>query len=75
MQKLTKREMEVLMLMGEGKSAQEAADMLFCSRRTIEFHLANVYHKLEVSNRVQATRRAVNLGLLEIDYQRRLTAV
>jgi len=75
MQRLTKREMEVLMLMGEGKSAQEAADQLFCSRRTIEFHLANVYHKLEVSNRVQATRRAVSLGLLEVEDRRRLTAV
>lgn len=70
MQKLTKRESEILNLAGEGLSAQEIADTLFCSRRTVEFHLANLYTKLQVSNRVQALRRAVTLGLLRIGGKR-----
>lgn len=61
---LTKRELEVLMLVVEGKSSKEVADMLYCSKRTIDFHLANIYSKLQVSNRVQAYRRALKLGLI-----------
>lgn len=64
MENLTRRESEVLRLASEGYSAQQIADMLFCSRRTVEFHIANLYCKLNVSNRVQALRRASSLGLL-----------
>ncbi|MCE5323531.1 helix-turn-helix transcriptional regulator [bacterium] len=62
---LTKRESEILYLAGEGMSARQIADMLFCSRRTVEFHMANLYTKLHVSNRVQALKRAGSLGLLD----------
>ncbi|MHB9037729.1 MAG: response regulator transcription factor [Armatimonadota bacterium] len=72
MQKLTNRESEILRLAGEGMSAQEIADLLYCSRRTVEFHLANLYTKLEVSNRVQALRRATSLGLLSAMDQREM---
>ena len=42
---LTQRESEVLELFerGTADSAKEAADVLFVSKRTIDFHLANVY--------------------------------
>lgn len=63
--KLTKRESEVLSLVLEGKSSREVAAALFCSKRTIDFHLARIYEKLQVSNRVQAIRRATTLGLVE----------
>jgi DNA-binding CsgD family transcriptional regulator len=72
MHKLTNRESEILRLAGEGMSAQEIADLLYCSRRTVEFHLANLYAKLQVSNRVQALRRAVSLGLLSNSDQREM---
>ncbi len=62
--KLTKREIEVLTLVIEGKSSKEVADLLYVSKRTVDFHLANIYEKLQVSNRVQAFRRATSLGLL-----------
>ena len=62
--KLTKREIEVLSLVIEGKSSKEVADLLYVSKRTVDFHLANIYDKLEVTNRVQAFRRAVRLGLI-----------
>lgn len=67
--KLTKREIEVLTLVIEGKSSKEVADMLFVSKRTVDFHLANIYDKLQVSNRVQAFRRAARLGLIPFDPQ------
>lgn len=62
--RLTKREIEVLQLIVEGSSSKEAAVALCCSKRTIDFHLARVYEKLDVSNRVQAMRRAAVLGLI-----------
>ena len=65
--KLTKRELEVLTLVIEGRSSKEVADMLFVSKRTVDFHLANIYDKLQVTNRVQAFRRATRLGLLPQD--------
>jgi DNA-binding CsgD family transcriptional regulator len=65
--KLTRRELEVLTLVIEGKSSKEVADMLYVSKRTVDFHLANIYDKLQVSNRVQAFRRATKLGLIQYD--------
>jgi len=65
--KLTKREIEVLTLVIEGKSSKEVADMLYVSKRTVDFHLANIYEKLQVTNRVQAFRRAARLGLIPFD--------
>ncbi len=65
--KLTKREIEVLTLVIEGRSSKEVADMLYVSKRTVDFHLANIYEKLQVSNRVQAFRRAARLGLIPFD--------
>jgi len=64
---LTKREIEVLSLVLEGKSSREVAAALFCSKRTIDFHLARIYDKLQVTNRVQAMRRATLLGLVELE--------
>jgi DNA-binding CsgD family transcriptional regulator len=62
--KLTKREVEVLTLVIEGKSSKEVADQLFVSKRTVDFHLANIYDKLNVTNRVQAFREATRRGLI-----------
>ncbi|HET6456389.1 MAG TPA: helix-turn-helix transcriptional regulator [Armatimonadota bacterium] len=64
---LTRRELEVLSLVIEGKSSKEVAEDLFVSKRTVDFHLANIYEKLQVSNRVQAFRRATSLGLIPFE--------
>ncbi|MBC7526786.1 MAG: response regulator transcription factor [Chthonomonadaceae bacterium] len=69
--KLTKREVEVLTLVIEGKASKEVADLLFVSKRTVDFHLANIYDKLQVTNRVQAFRRAARLGLIPMDVMTR----
>ncbi|MGC8863124.1 MAG: helix-turn-helix domain-containing protein [Armatimonadota bacterium] len=65
---LTKREIEVLSLVLEGKSSREVAATLVCSKRTVDFHLARIYEKLQVSNRVQAMRRAALLGLVDVPF-------
>ena len=65
--RLTKREIEVLSLIAQGHSSKEAADSLYVSKRTVDFHLANIYDKLQVSNRVQAFRAATRLGLIPFE--------
>jgi DNA-binding CsgD family transcriptional regulator len=65
--RLTKREVEVLNLIAQGQSSQEAADALYVSKRTVDFHLANIYEKLKVNNRVQAFRAATRLGLIPFE--------
>lgn len=65
--RLTKREIEVLSLIAQGHSSKEAADVLFVSKRTVDFHLANIYDKLQVNNRVQAFRAATRLGLIPFE--------
>jgi DNA-binding CsgD family transcriptional regulator len=62
--RLTRREREVLVLISQGLPSREVAEQLIVSKRTVDFHLANIYHKLGVSNRLQAFRRASELGLL-----------
>lgn len=62
--RLSMRETDVLQMIGSGISSQDAARSLFLSKRTIDFHLSNIYEKLNVNNRLQAYHRAQGLGLL-----------
>jgi DNA-binding NarL/FixJ family response regulator len=62
---LTAREREILRLVAEGSSNAEVARMLWVTEQTVKFHLSNVYRKLAVSNRTEASRWAQVHGLLE----------
>lgn len=62
--RLTERELEILCLIAQGHSSKDTASLLFVSRRTVDFHLANIYEKLLVTNRVQAILVAGRLGLI-----------
>lgn len=62
--RLTRREREILILISQGLPSKEVAEQLIVSKRTVDFHLANIYHKLRVSNRLQAFRKASELGLI-----------
>ena len=61
---LTPREREVFLLVAEGKTSREVGERLGISKRTSEFHVANIFEKLGVKNRVQAVRAALRSGLL-----------
>jgi DNA-binding NarL/FixJ family response regulator len=61
---LTRRELEILQLVAEGHSNTQLAKMLWVTEQTVKFHLSNVYRKLDVSNRTEASRWAQLHGLL-----------
>jgi two-component system, NarL family, nitrate/nitrite response regulator NarL len=63
--KLTAREREVLDLLTEGRSGPEIARLLFLSPATVKTHLANIYDKLEVSDRAAAVAKALRSGVLQ----------
>ncbi len=60
--RLTKRELEVLGSLASGASNKDIADQLGLGVRTVRFHVANLFGKLEISNRTQAARVAFELG-------------
>ena len=62
---LTRRELEILRLVAEGHSNAELARMLWVTEQTVKFHLSNIYRKLNVSNRTEASRWAQVHGLLQ----------
>ena len=60
---LSRREVEVLRLIGEGLSNREIAERLFISPKTAEHHVSRIYGKLGLSTRAEAAAYAVrNLG-------------
>ena len=61
---LTRRELEILQLVAEGHSNAELARMLWVTEQTVKFHLSNIYRKLDVANRTEASRWAQLRGLL-----------
>jgi predicted ATPase/DNA-binding NarL/FixJ family response regulator len=61
---LTRRELDVLRLLAAGRSNPEIADALFISRRTVTTHVTNLFAKLGVANRVEATTEARRRGLV-----------
>lgn len=65
--RLTRREIGILRLVAEGRSNREVAKVLWVSDQTVKFHLANIYKKLGVRNRVEASAWAVSRGLVQIE--------
>ena len=56
---MTRREHDVLRLVGQGATNAEIAERLVLSRRTVEHHVANLLRKLDCANRSQLVSRAV----------------
>ena len=61
---LTKRELEILRLVAEGHTNAQMARMLWVTEQTVKFHLSNIYRKLNVANRTEASRWAQRRGVL-----------
>jgi DNA-binding NarL/FixJ family response regulator len=63
---LTKREREILGLVAVGHSNREVAQQVWVTPQTVKFHLLNVYRKLGVANRTEASRWAYEHGLVAV---------
>ena len=62
---LTVREREILQWVAQGMTNREVADVLTISDQTVKNHLKNILHKLQLENRVQLTRYAMERGWLK----------
>src|SRR5215467_1233576 len=63
---LTARELEVLEQLAAGLSNKAIAARLGISDQTVKFHVASITGKLGVTNRTEAVRRALRLGLIAL---------
>ena len=65
-ERLTRRELQVLMLIGQGLADKEIAADIGATAKTVQFHVANVLGKLGAQNRTDAVRIAYARGILSI---------
>jgi DNA-binding CsgD family transcriptional regulator/tetratricopeptide (TPR) repeat protein len=62
---LSRRELEVLALIAEGRTNPEIGRRLFITRKTVAVHVSNILAKLGVSGRVEAAAAAIRLGMTD----------
>ncbi len=72
---LSERELDVLQNLASGATNKEIASDLSISQNTVKVHLRNIYAKLGVSSRTEATTAAIQLGYLNVLGQESETAV
>lgn len=65
---LTHREKEVLQLIAEGRTNHEVAEKLFISVRTVEFHRANIMHKLQIKDLANLIKYAIQKGIIHLNF-------
>ena len=58
---LTPQELQIALLLAEGRTTREAAASMFLSPKTIEYHLRNVYRKLDVRSRPELSQAVARL--------------
>lgn len=63
-QMLTEREVEVLRLLSRGASTTKIAEKMSISENTVKTHIRNILAKLEVGNRAEAVKKAVQMNLI-----------
>ncbi|HJQ42329.1 MAG TPA: LuxR C-terminal-related transcriptional regulator, partial [Jatrophihabitantaceae bacterium] len=62
---LSERETEVLRLVAKGLTARQIAERLVVSPRTVQNHVQNTLRKLQLHNKVELTRWAIEQGVTE----------
>ena len=65
---LTLRELQVLRLVVSGKTNKSIAGQLFISERTVDRHVSNIFNKLGLSSRVEATAFVLKNKILDNDF-------
>ncbi|MBI4304579.1 MAG: response regulator transcription factor [Chloroflexi bacterium] len=65
--KLTDREREILKLIAEGHTSREIAEMLFISLKTVLGHRTEIMQKLDIHNRTELIKYAMQKGLVSMD--------
>lgn len=63
---LTRREMEVLKLMAEGRSNRAIGEHLFISEKTVKNHVSSILQKMDVQDRTQAVVKAIKSGWVKL---------
>ena len=61
---LSKRELEVLELLAQGRTTTQIAGDLFVSENTVKTHVRHILEKMEASNRAEAVSKASQMGLI-----------
>ncbi len=64
---ITVREREILALVARGKANKEIAAELGIAEDTVKRHVSNIFQKLEVSDRAQATAEAIRRGIVKVE--------
>ena len=64
--RLTHREREVLKLLAEGNTVKETAKILSLSQKTVDTHKTNLMKKLDIHNRVELVRYAIDEKIIQL---------
>jgi DNA-binding NarL/FixJ family response regulator len=65
-EQLTPREAEILELLAQGLANKQIALYLEISEHTVKFHISSIYTKLDATNRMEAVRMGLQLGLITL---------
>jgi len=65
--KLTRRELDVIRLLVQGKSNKDMAEVMFISEKTVKNHLTSIFRKLNVRDRTQAVLYALKHNLVKAE--------
>jgi DNA-binding NarL/FixJ family response regulator len=63
---LSRREVEVLVLIARGKSNKDIGEELYISEKTVKNHITNIFRKIHVTDRTQAALYAVKNRMVKI---------
>jgi DNA-binding CsgD family transcriptional regulator len=61
---LTPREKEILTIVAEGKSDEAIAVLLKLTPHGVDYHMRNIYRKMQTNSRIYAASKAIDLGLI-----------